>query len=128
MYETALAETGYAASTRSTGSPRGIEYQVFARVTRRLAALRDSAANDLAKLTEAVHDNNRLWTTLALDVARPENGLPAELRSKIFYLYRFTAQHAKKVLAGEAKADVLVDINTAIMRGLRGPNPEPGEA
>ena len=56
---------------------------------------------------------------LAGDVADAANGLPKELRAQIFYLAEFTNQHSTLVLRGEGDVDVLVEINTAIMRGLR---------
>jgi flagellar protein FlaF len=56
---------------------------------------------------------------LAADVAEPDNGLPQELRARIFYLAEFTADHSRKVLRGGETVDALVDINTAMMRGLR---------
>lgn len=70
-------------------------------------------------LVRALHDNRALWTALAADVAIGTNGLPRSLRAQIFYLAEFTVHHSRRVLAGEAGADVLVDINTAVMRGLR---------
>lgn len=122
MYESALAENAYAYSARCTSTPRGIEYRLFARVTRELEAIKrekQGAPDRVAKLARALHDNERLWKTLALDVAQEGNGLPAELRSKIFYLFEFTRQHSRKVLAGQASSDVLVEINTAVMRGVK---------
>ncbi len=122
MYESALAEEGYSNPVRSTATPRNIEYQVFARVTGQLSsAWRDS--DDRSKLAQALHDNLNLWTILGTDVAGAGNGLPAELRSKLFYLFEFTRAHTAKVLNGDATAEVLVEINSAIMRGLRGTRP-----
>ena len=71
-------------------------------------------------LVRAVTDNQQLWSTLAADVAQPGNSLPAALRARLFYLYQFTAQHSRAVLDGKASVEVLADINTAVMRGLRG--------
>jgi len=118
MLESRLAETAYAQSARSTASPRSIEYQVFARVTRALSVQGDGFERT-ARLHKAIYDNLELWTTLAVDVASENNALPSELRSKLFYLFEFTRQHSAKVLRDEAVADVLIDINTAVMRGLR---------
>ena len=106
------------------GTPRTIEYDLFARVTRQLAAA-DRASGptgrrDVAAIANALHDNGRMWRVLAADVSETENGLPAALRAKLFYLYQFTEQHSRKVLDGKAEVGVLVDINTAVMRGLRG--------
>ena len=123
MYESALAENAYAYSAQHTSTPRGIEYKLFARVTRDLEAMKrekKSTPDRIAKLAKALNDNERLWKALAVDVAMEGNGLPAELRSKIFYLFEFTRQHSRKVLQGEAAVDVLVDINTAVMRGVKG--------
>ena len=119
-----LAQRAYANPATPTRTDRGIEYDALARVTRGLkvaqqAAARPSATPGLASMARALHENLQLWAILAADVAQPDNGLPATLRARLFYLYEFTAQHSRKVLTGEAAAGVLIDINTAVMRGLR---------
>jgi flagellar protein FlaF len=113
------ATAAYASPSAATRTPRGLEYEAFARITRRLKAASDDGKTGFAALARALHDNRALWTVLAGDVSSPDNGLPARLRAQIFYLAEFTFQHSRKVLAGEASADVLVEINTAVMRGLR---------
>ena len=113
-----MAKTAYSNSAAPTRTARGTEYDAFARITHRMKA----AATDISKfsiLAAALYENNKLWSILAVDVSDKDNTLPAELRSRIFYLYEFTAQHTSKVLRKEASVDVLIDINTAIMRGLR---------
>ena len=55
-----------------------------------------------------------------MDVAEPTNLLPQPLRAQIFYLAEFTMHHSAKVLKGDASVAPLIDINTAVMRGLRG--------
>jgi flagellar protein FlaF len=113
-----LARTAYATPGTPVRSGRSTEYDLFARITRRLreAAASDAKAN--TTLVQALHDNQRLWTTLAVDVADDGNGLPRELRARLFYLAEFTREHTRRVLNGEASAGVLVEINTAVMRGL----------
>lgn len=116
----AAAVHGYKSSIKSTGSDRGIEYQVFARITRELA-IKDTGQPDyIPNRSKALYENLRLWTTLAMDVANDNNALPNELRSKLFYLAEFTRNHTAKIYAGKAAADILVEINTIVMRGLRG--------
>ncbi|MFQ5562738.1 MAG: flagellar biosynthesis regulator FlaF [Parvularculaceae bacterium] len=127
MFEAALAKDGYASSVETTASPRNMEYQVFARVTRRLANAGDGSLPQFTELAEALHDNIRLWTVVAADVASERNSLSKDLRSKLFYLFEFTRKHSAKVLDGEADADVLVDINMSVMRGLRGELDQGGE-
>ena len=123
----ALARTtnGYLDATRSTGNPRDVEYQLFSRVTGKLnrASQPDAPFADLAS---ALDENARLWREIALDVAAAENGLPESLRAQLFYLYEFTAAHTQKVLRNQADASALIDVNTAIMRGLRSRNPGKG--
>lgn len=119
MNATTLAKTAYANPGQPTRTQRGIEYELFARVTRRLKAAAQATKEHFPALAEALYENRRLWTVIAVDVASPENALPAALRARLFYLNEFTQAHSAKVLRGEASAEVLIDINTAIMRGLR---------
>ena len=71
------------------------------------------------------------WITVAFGLAAftlaPQHvlgaALPDDLRARIFYLAEFTDQHTRKVLNGRDTAGPLIEINTAIMRGLR-PAPE----
>jgi flagellar protein FlaF len=114
-----MAKTAYATNKAPIRTPRGTEYEAFARITHQLKSASDLGASGFGRLAQALHANRRLWTMLAADVADGENGLPPELRARVFYLSEFTAQHSRKVLRGSEHADVLIEINTAIMRGLR---------
>lgn len=114
-----LAQSAYSGVGLPTRTGRSAEYEVIARVTRRLGETRHSQGGFPA-LVRAVHDNRSLWTALASDVSIETNPLPPALRARIFYLSEFTAQHSRKVLTGEASVEVLIEINTAVMRGLRG--------
>ena len=113
-----LQTNGYMAATRSTGMPRDVEYQVFCRVT---GAMNRAAAEpvDFPALAAALNENLILWRTLALDVKDHDNGLSKQLRAQLFYLFEFTQSHTPKVLRGDADVSALVDINTAIIGGLK---------
>lgn len=115
-----MAQSAYGRPATPVRSLRSVEYDLFARVTKRLTAAWTTRSTDFSGLVHALHDNTTMWRTLASDVAEPENGLPKALRARLFYLYEFTAQHSPKILDDKASVDVLVDINTAVMRGLRG--------
>lgn len=115
-----LAKTAYAGAAVPIRTGRGTEYELFAQITRRLNAAVTRPEGDFNALVSALHDNRTLWTTLAADVAEAENGLPQALRARLYYLSEFTRHHTRRVLAGDASAGVLVDINMAVMRGLRG--------
>lgn len=122
MSESMLAANCYTNPARSTATPRTLEYQIFARVTGQLSSAHRNG--EFGNLAQALHDNLSLWTMLGTDVAGAGNGLPPELRSKLFYLFEFTRAHTAKVTKGEATPEILVEINTAIMRALRGANGE----
>lgn len=101
-------------------TPRDLEYETLARITGRLqAALPHRAGQADADLVSALDRNRELWTVFATDLAHPHNGLPPDLRARLFYLAQFTLQHTARILAGEARIDPLIDINMAVLRGLR---------
>ncbi len=117
-----LAEQAYAAPNGSVRTPKRIEHEAFARVTRALSAFlppqRDSSFPNLVR---AVHANRRLWTLLAGAAADAENALPADLRARILYLAEFTRRQSAEILRRRRDPSVLVEINTAVMAGLRDP-------
>lgn len=113
-----LAKTAYAVPGGPTRTERATEYALFAEITRKIRNAAE-APQDFAALAEALHENRKLWTTLASDVAEPDNRLPATLRARIYYLAEFTAHHSSGVLAGKHGPEALIEVNTAIMRGLR---------
>ncbi len=113
-----LAQSLYAKPTRELGTARGIEYKAFSKVTARLASWNEEVDN-FSSLAEALCENQLLWTVLGADVADNGNGLPEGLRAQLFYLTEFTNVQTRKIMAGEAKPAILVEINTSIMRGLR---------
>jgi flagellar protein FlaF len=115
-----MAQRAYAENATSTRTDRATEYDLFARVTHRIKAAAEAGPKAYPQLVEALYDNRRLWTTLAVDVADPSNKLPQELRAQIFYLSEFVQLHTGKVLARKARLATLLEVNAAIMRGLSG--------
>ena len=122
MNALAARMNGYQNATRAAGNPREIEYQLFARITGRLNQATEPD-RPFAELAAVLDENLRLWREIALDVATPENGLPDQLRARLFYLFEFTVHQTQKVLRREADVAPLVDVNLSIMRGLRPNNP-----
>jgi len=117
------AQTAYGAQTGATRTPRAVEYDTFARITHRLKSAAESRQSPTA-LAGAIHDNRRLWTILAVDVANDANPLPRALRAQIISLAEFTRQHSSKVLRDGADVAPLIEINTAMMRGLSDRKPD----
>lgn len=117
MNTAAMAKMAYQSSSRAPlRTPRGTEYEALAKVTHQL---KNSLTSSFSQLATALHENRRLWTVLAADVADHDNGLPDTLRAQVFYLAEFTFDHSRKVLLKGDDPSILIEINTAIMRGLR---------
>ena len=115
-----MAQQAYSKAANPTRTERGAEYEIFAQITRQLVSAAATRKESFPAFAAALHENLRLWTTIAADVADPGNRLAASLRAQLFYLFEFTAQHTPKVLANKADVGVLIEINTSMMRGLRG--------
>jgi flagellar protein FlaF len=116
---TSLAQTAYAAAAAPVGTPRSSEYAAFERITARLARAATGDA-PLPQRAAALHDNRRLWTTLAMDLATEGNGLPDALRAQLFALAEYSLAQSRSALRDPAALAALVDINRAVMRGLNG--------
>jgi flagellar protein FlaF len=114
------ARRAYSASAAPTRSARSIEYETLARITHRLQRAAQQGPMAFADLAAALHDNRRLWGIFAAEVADRDNPLPEDLKARIFYLAEFTLHHTPLVLSGKSGVDPLLDVNTAVMRGLRG--------
>jgi flagellar biosynthesis activator protein FlaF len=120
---TALAQSAYAPASPATHTPRDVEYHAFAYVTGLLAAARDvaqDAPGRVGRLAEAMFENVRLWMALAADAASDGNQLPVELRAQVIGLANFSRTHMGRVLSGSESVDALIEVNMAVMKGLRG--------
>jgi len=118
MNASALAQSAYGLKAPGVKSARETEYQVFARVTGGLTRARDTGA--IHDLAQSVHDNTRLWTTLAADLMGDGNRLPDALRAQLLSLAQFSVLHGSRVLQHEARIDPLIEVNESVMKGLRG--------
>ncbi|MEM7320963.1 MAG: flagellar biosynthesis regulator FlaF [Pseudomonadota bacterium] len=119
MNALSIARQAYSAASTPTRTPKDTEYEVLARITHRLRTAAQRGAAGFPDLAAALHDNQRLWNIFASDVADPGNELPGELRARIFYLAEFTDLHTSQILARKASVAALLEVNTAILRGLR---------
>ncbi len=113
------AQDGYGQNAVHMKSPRDAEYEAIAKISHRLRAAAQNRKSNFPAFVFALHENNRLWTTLATDVAQPDNELPRELRARLFWLAEFTNSEARKILSGGGDIAVLIEINAAVLQGLR---------
>ncbi len=114
------ARQAYAPTQVAVRTERSVEAQLISQITARLRKESKTTPIDFPALASVLHDNRRMWVTMAADVADNDNALPKPLRAQIFYLAEFTEIHSRKVLRGEADAVALIEINTAVLRGLNG--------
>lgn len=118
MSPNSQARSAYA--TGAVRTARGSEYAIFAKITHALRALDETDATAYPALARAVTDNLRLWGALSTDLRSDGNQLPDALRANLISLAEFVRKHSMAVLGGRGSIAVLIDINTSIMKGLRG--------
>ncbi len=53
-------------------------------------------------------------------MAHPDNGLPQDLRARLFFLAEFTESETRRLMNNEGDVGVLIEINAAVLQGLRG--------
>lgn len=110
-----FSANGYGSSVVRTA--RDAEYDIFSRVTGMLRQA-DASGQGPDRIA-AVDKNNQLWTILASDLADPGNALPDHVRAGLLSLAGFALRHGHQALSGKVALAPLIDINMAIMRGLR---------
>ena len=107
----------YQKAAERAENPRETEYRLFGEVTR--ALMTAATVEDLQERLTALDWNRRLWTTLAGDCSRPENGLPVGVRAQIISLSLWVNRHTSAVIRQEESFQPLIDVNRSIMEGLR---------
>ncbi len=94
----------YASAQATTETPRQSEYRLFADVTRDLIALRSVDRPDTPFIA-AVDRNRRMWVTLQMDVASPDNDLADDLKGQLISLaFGWTSIRARSCTAREASS------------------------
>lgn len=114
------AQNAYGQTNHPIRTHRGTEYEAVARITQALKTAAERIPINMAELAGAVAENRELWTLFAVQVTDKDNPLPQDLRTRIFHLADFTTKHSSEVLARQSGVAPLIEVNTAIMRGLRG--------
>lgn len=110
---------GYAEHATSTKSGRRSEYEVIAKVTQQLRDRAVDSKTNFPAFADALHLNQKLWTALVVDVADEANPLPEDLKARIIYLAEFTRHHSRRILRDKASVLPLLEINMAVLRGLK---------
>jgi flagellar protein FlaF len=114
-----MSIAAYQQTIAETEDPRNIEYRVFLRVTLELEK-HVGASAITETLKTALIRNLELWDHLRTDLLDEANGLPDRLKAGLVSLSFSVDKFTPRILAGEADAKLLVDINRSIMQGLKG--------
>ena len=114
------AQSVYGTSGRTIGSDRDVEVQVFQTAIARLRPLMGPDFKLTPDAADTLSENLKLWDILTVDLVHPDNDLDDALVAQIISLGRFVRFHTHGLYSGSGSVDVLVDINTAILKGLLG--------
>ncbi len=125
MNAQSMAIAAYGNPRTAQKTARAAEYEVMARITSRLRKAQNDNRESVKflsypALAEALVENCRLWTRLAADLMDSDNPLPEALKGQLLSLAQFTLSHTDEIFEGRESAEVLIEINTAVMRGLAG--------
>ncbi len=114
-----LAQAAYSNPLAATKTDRALEFDVIAATTTKLRAVQ-AEDTSYPQIVSAVDTNRRMWSLIASSVSDSENTYPSDLKAGLFYLFEYTNHVSRRILSGEATVDSLIDINTSILRGLKG--------
>ena len=115
-----LAFKAYGEVTQRTAGEKDIELALFQQITNELRNVSDADTAQPTDWAEAIHRNQQLWTTIAIDLLNPGNALPEEMKRSLLYLAEFVRQNSMKILSGNGDIADLIEINQSIMMGLSG--------
>ncbi len=116
------AQRAYSTAAAPTRTAKDVEYDALARITHKIRSSALKGPESYGTLVRALHDNRKLWDIFATEVSDANNPLPSDLKARLFYLAEFTRHHTSRVLAKQETVDALVEVNTSVLRGLRGGN------
>lgn len=69
---------------------------------------------------EALYFATRLWSTFLEDLARPENGLPVQLRAGLISVGIAVMREAERIRLGKTESfGHMIEISTIVREGLR---------
>jgi flagellar protein FlaF len=115
-------EQAYRKAEQTTVSGRDIDAGALFKTAKMLEECQKSwdTPERRTRLGEALRLNQRLWTIFQTQLARPDHGLPADLRINLLRLSMFIDRRTFDVMADPRpeKLSALIDINRHIAAGL----------
>lgn len=114
----------------ATSSPRAIESEALARASVDLRRCYERRDDNYPAYVAALSRNLALWSLLAADAASSGNQLPRVLRAGVIRLAAFVRVETFRLQRSRAETGIaaLLEINTNVSAGLRGPAAAGGRA
>lgn len=113
-----VASRAYGEVANRTASDQQIELSLFQQVTQALQTVDQAERVSPTDWADAINRNLAMWTTLAVDLSHPDNGLPVDMRRSLITLSDFVRRTSMDVLQDDAGLADLIEINTTIIGGL----------
>lgn len=113
------AAEGYRSALTRFETHREAEARLLSRLNRNLQQSMTNMPNNISAFMHALYENDRFWAHIAMDLSEDSNQLPEQLRASLISISGFVIRHSANVRKGAASAEPLIDINLAIIRGLR---------
>lgn len=120
MQTAAMATEGYSQNRSQTKTAKSIEYDAVSKITFLMQSSLTPPGIPFSRLCEVIGKNRKLWRIFSLEALNPQNPLARETKERILSLASFVDSYSSRVLRREADPTALVEINIAIMRGLKG--------
>jgi flagellar biosynthesis activator protein FlaF len=124
VYATQIEAYRTAQNTNENMSGRDIEAAALTRCALMLSACQNNwnAFGRDTHLSEALRNNQIVWSILQSELANDDNPLPIEIRNNLLTLSVYIDNRIIDVMASPApeKLQVLIDINLNLAAGLRG--------
>lgn len=113
-----VASRAYGEVANRTASDQQVELSLFQQVTQALQNVDRAERVSPTDWADAINRNLSMWTTLAVDLSHPDNGLPVDMKRSLITLSDFVRRTSMEVLQDEAGLADLIEINTTIIGGL----------
>ena len=118
------AVKSYQSVDKETMSGRETEARVLTQAALKLADCQKNwdAPDRNQRLDQALKYNQRIWSIFQVEVTKPDNPLPNNIKINIINLSRFIDQRIFDAMAfpEKRKLDIVIKINQNIAAGLRG--------
>ena len=114
----------YQSVDKETMSGRETEARVLTQAALKLVDCQNNwdAQDQKQRLNDALRYNQRIWSIFQVEMNKPDNPLPVQIKQNILLLSRFIDQRIFDTMAfpEKEKLNIIIKINQNIAAGLRG--------